>query len=146
MHQRSFAVAYLLDPLLCPSEIRCAGTHLSTRQPELGLADQVGEQDAGDGSHGPATVDDLGISEVLQGVGVGAQAQGVEAIVTAVSAWQPREQAESACKLCPMMLKPLRALAVAAWLMTIQHHAGCCMSLTAGCRSGGQGRWLLWHT
>ena len=97
-------LGYLHDPLLCPSEILCASAHLSTRQPELGLADQVGEQDAGDSSHGPAAVDDLGISEVLQGVGVGAQAQGVEAVVTAVCAWQPQEQAESACLSCPMML------------------------------------------
>lgn len=80
----SLDLALLLNPLPCPSEILCAGAHLSTRQPELGLADQVGEQDAGDGSHGPAAVDDLGISEVLQGVRVGAQAQRVEAVVTAV--------------------------------------------------------------
>ena len=55
--------------------------HLLARQPELGEADKVGEQDAGNGSHGPAAVGQLSLAEPLQLGGVGAQAQGVEAIV-----------------------------------------------------------------
>ncbi len=54
-----------------------SGPHLSASLEPLGGTDQVGEQDAGDGSHGPAAVGQLGLTEPLQGLLVRAQAQGV---------------------------------------------------------------------
>lgn len=47
----------------------------------LGLAQQLGEQDAGAGGHGPAAVGLLSLRVPLQALGVGAQAQGIEAKV-----------------------------------------------------------------
>jgi len=46
--------------------------HLGAGQPELGEAHQVGEEDAGDGRHGPAAVGQLGLDEPLEVLGVGA--------------------------------------------------------------------------
>ena len=57
-------------------------TYLSTSQPELGEADEVGEEDACNSCHGPAAVGQLSLSEPLEGLGVGAQGQGVESSVT----------------------------------------------------------------
>ncbi len=71
--------------------------HLSASQPELGQANQVSEQDASDGSHSPAAVGQLSLTEPLQGLGVGAQAQGVEAAASIFSFCQssPRPIATS---------------------------------------------------
>lgn len=41
------------------------------------LTHQVGEQDASHGGHGPASVHELSLTEVLEAVGVGAQTQRV---------------------------------------------------------------------
>ncbi len=58
--------------------------HLSSGLPELGGTDQVGEEDAGNGGHGPASVGQLTLDVPLEGVLVGGtQAEGVEAVVSA---------------------------------------------------------------
>lgn len=55
--------------------------HLRASLPELGQAHGVGEEDARHGGHGPAAVGELSLAVPLQGLGVGAQAQGVKAVV-----------------------------------------------------------------
>ena len=52
--------------------------YLRTRQPELGEANSISEQDASNGSHGPASVGLLALSQPSQRLGVLAQSQGVE--------------------------------------------------------------------
>mmetsp|Transcript_34499 Transcript_34499/g.87173 ORF Transcript_34499/g.87173 Transcript_34499/m.87173 type:complete len:273 (+) Transcript_34499:1880-2698(+) len=64
------------------------GVLLGTSLPPLGQTHQVSEQDADHGSHGPAAVGQLSLTEPLQGLLVGAQAQGVEAVVTGHAAVQ----------------------------------------------------------
>jgi len=51
------------------------------RLPELGKADEVGVGNAGNRHHRPAGVHELSLLEVREGLGVGAEAEGVEAEV-----------------------------------------------------------------
>ncbi len=60
-------------------------TYLVSCSPEAGSAQEVRNQDADNGGHGPSAIDDLALLEVLQGLRVGAQRQGVESLITPAS-------------------------------------------------------------
>lgn len=49
---------------------------------------KVGEEDAGDGSHGPAGIDSLALGIVREDFGVGTDAEWIETIVTGHGALQ----------------------------------------------------------
>lgn len=55
--------------------------HLRAGEPELGEADGVGEEDAGDGHHRPAAVGELSLFVPRQCVGISSEAERVKAPV-----------------------------------------------------------------
>ena len=61
---------------------RTSCAYLSTSQPELGESDEVSEEDTSNGSHGPAAIGQLSLSEPLEGLGVGSQREGIKPAVT----------------------------------------------------------------
>lgn len=54
---------------------------LGTCSPPVTLSEEISDEDAGNSGHSPATVDDLSVLEVLEELGLGAEAEGIEAIV-----------------------------------------------------------------
>jgi hypothetical protein len=72
---------------LCCNLARRPATHPERGVIPVAEAQQLHCQGAGHAQHGPAAVDDLGLLEALQAVGVLGQAQGVEACGVQRGAW-----------------------------------------------------------